>query len=1201
MNYNSFRTAIANAIDSNGVKAITGKILQDAILSVVDALDLGALYLGEATTTTRPSSEANGFYLALQTGTYTHFQISVAKGEVALIVKTDSRWKKQVLTVMPYIDPVSKHWIVNGEDSGVLAEGQQGQPGQNAVTPFKGWYDPDEIPTTGQEGDYCYVTDNGTTKVWKWNPDAEPPAFEETADTPDTDHTQTFASAESVNQVAIDKSELVNPVNPADPTKPVLAKAEDVMQLKAKLDGVTASETKVATIEDWHPDGSSRGYYNNGNWQTNDNFKSIRVDVSGCNTVRFLGYNHHFNTFTPQYVFFNDSNNPIGGYHEYYDSTMEDGKNVELIVSVPNGAKYFVCLYKAYYGSSGTTYLDESKFYIYLIKGENVVDLINKSKVQVVDNLNTADADKALSAKQGKELADAIFGETVTIEDEVNFNSVSTKVGQLLAGKIAGSSDGENARIWVVPVTKGDTLQIQAQSDKAVYLCILNSNPTIPSNGISAANIPIANNCEGYIPTGSGNYRMVIDANEKATIKIASNSDAKYVFINKLFQSSTSPFTPQSFVIEKEKREGGIIEQTNLQNGFYLKVEHGNLDDNGQVVQDDKRAVTNFINNGKGFYIELREGYQIERAMLFDNNGMLLSENFYVHNTSGHQNTDANCWGSNNRLSQFLVRVVIKKDDEGDVDLNGLVKKFVYLNDSRLSRVIPIDNNFIDFLTKVNQLTNIVWKALEKAEHNNGGGINRTLWFLKDSTVIGVPYSGVGEYSKFIGIDVAFRTFLTATKNRRSVVYTEMIEGATNISKYGLNYHGETNFSGNFFGSICTGLYSYILGHKICDYVADLPSAIGANKKIAYGAKDENEKPIIKLKNSGGTYETVTIDELFANLQPMDMVWNTGHISMFSDLYRDEFGRNQYIVWTEQTGPCGRNIPYSKVNLKKRLDYLITSGKDWSIYRLTNSDWQNAFINSYEDTSGYIQNMFFDFEPTELEIDPDITTFEGEYAVFVVNSNSTDATDSYNNYKAFLNIHRDKGKYTTLQIFDENADVDNDAPVQSVDISTTSNNWIVKDNQSNQAIIYSDDTADKDDWIIVDLMQLSPKLSAGKYKARVVNYTEGSEAESGFTHFQIAEISFILRKSETDNTKVGIASFNVEGGTPVMIVKQGVFGVTSKDDQVVLDSSDVESQRKDLSGESWSISSTFHPYVKIIVRCDYGTAVKRINLNSYWS
>lgn len=367
MNYNSFRTAIANAIDSNGVKAITGKILQDAILSVIDALDLGSLYLGEATTTTRPSSEANGFYLALQTGTYTHFQISVAKGEVALIVKTDSRWKKQVLMVMPYIDPVSKHWIVNGEDSGVLAEGQQGQPGTPAESPFKGWFNTDNIPTTGQEGDYCYVDDDGTTKVWRWNPNAEPPAFEETADIPDTDHTQTFASNESVNQVAIDGSKLVNPVNTADPNKPVLAKAEDVMQLKAKLEGVTASEEKIVLTENNVPNtpgtisGVTGDFVPGSSSSTN---RVLTVDVTQVTALRFLGlvYKTEANS---GFAFWDENDTPI--WSKKFDFGASSSTVKEYRLDVPKEAKYFKLTLPYSYSAFAN-----ANFYCYTYSGASI-------------------------------------------------------------------------------------------------------------------------------------------------------------------------------------------------------------------------------------------------------------------------------------------------------------------------------------------------------------------------------------------------------------------------------------------------------------------------------------------------------------------------------------------------------------------------------------------------------------------------------------------------------------------------------------------------------------------------------------------------------------------------------------------------------------------------------------------------------------
>lgn len=138
MNYNSLRTAIAAAIKSPADPKISGSILQQQLIGIVNALDLGALYLGMAGPNTTPNAEANGFYFATQAGTYTNFlnsgatAITVSNGEIALLVRSGNAWAKEHMMTMPYIDPTTKHWIVDGLDSDVVAEGQEGQEGQNA-------------------------------------------------------------------------------------------------------------------------------------------------------------------------------------------------------------------------------------------------------------------------------------------------------------------------------------------------------------------------------------------------------------------------------------------------------------------------------------------------------------------------------------------------------------------------------------------------------------------------------------------------------------------------------------------------------------------------------------------------------------------------------------------------------------------------------------------------------------------------------------------------------------------------------------------------------------------------------------------------------------------------------------------------------------------------------------------------------------
>lgn len=141
MNYNTLRQAIAAAVRTPADPKISGSILQQQLLGIVNALDMGALYMGTAETSTRPDTEANGFYLALTAGTYANFTesggtaIALGQGEIALIVRSGSAWAKVHVTTTPYIDPSSKHWIVDGHDSGIVAEGQDGTDGTNGITP----------------------------------------------------------------------------------------------------------------------------------------------------------------------------------------------------------------------------------------------------------------------------------------------------------------------------------------------------------------------------------------------------------------------------------------------------------------------------------------------------------------------------------------------------------------------------------------------------------------------------------------------------------------------------------------------------------------------------------------------------------------------------------------------------------------------------------------------------------------------------------------------------------------------------------------------------------------------------------------------------------------------------------------------------------------------------------------------------------
>ena len=424
---------------------------------------------------------------------------------------------------------------------------------------------------------------------------------------------------------------------------------------------------------------------------------------------------------------------------------------------------------------------------------------------------------------------------------------------------------------------------------------------------------------------------------------------------------------------------------------------------------------------------------------------------------------------------------------------------------------------------------------------------------------------------------VSLKTYLTAVLNKRSVLYTENIQSNSSESKYGLTYHGLAGLSGTYYGTVCSGLTAYVHDDKNITF-ANSTTGI----QLAKGERGDNGLTTIQI-NDNGTWRSGTIDELFDLIEPLDYIWNTGHITIVSDVYKDAYGDKQFFVWSEQTTPMSLSTPFTKEMFLNRLNYIVNSTsdgnyKEWAIYRKTN--WDNQPNMPNENSNEYIQNSFFDY-PKELSIDADISTFAGEYAAFSINSDN-DNTDTYNNNKAFLNIHRGGNVYDRLQIFNESDDESIATPI-TVDISSNSGTFIY-----NSDNIYTNDASDKEDWIIVDLTQLPTPLTHGKYKARVINSSD-AEIVSGFTHFQMVDISFTCEKTINPN---GIATtFNSEEGTPYLIRQEKPDGMQSNASE--LTNSDVESGEKTLS---WSSFSTYK-YVKLFVKADYGVVVKRIDMS----
>ena len=94
-NNSVLKAAIAAVVKQNGSNAITGDLLQQSLLSMVDALGGNYQYAGIATPTTNPGTpDQNVFYLAATAGTYTNFGGIVLAENEAAILKYNGTWVK---------------------------------------------------------------------------------------------------------------------------------------------------------------------------------------------------------------------------------------------------------------------------------------------------------------------------------------------------------------------------------------------------------------------------------------------------------------------------------------------------------------------------------------------------------------------------------------------------------------------------------------------------------------------------------------------------------------------------------------------------------------------------------------------------------------------------------------------------------------------------------------------------------------------------------------------------------------------------------------------------------------------------------------------------------------------------------------------------------------------------------------------------
>lgn len=105
-NYEILKAAIADAIKQNGNNEITGNLLQQQLLAMVNSLGAGYQFAGIATPSTNPGTpDQNVFYIA-GAGTYSNFNAGTIPDGYIGVFKYNGTWTKEMISVAEYLEDV---------------------------------------------------------------------------------------------------------------------------------------------------------------------------------------------------------------------------------------------------------------------------------------------------------------------------------------------------------------------------------------------------------------------------------------------------------------------------------------------------------------------------------------------------------------------------------------------------------------------------------------------------------------------------------------------------------------------------------------------------------------------------------------------------------------------------------------------------------------------------------------------------------------------------------------------------------------------------------------------------------------------------------------------------------------------------------------------------------------------------------------
>lgn len=93
-NYEVLKEAIKAVIKENGNNEITGNVLQNVLLTMINSISVGSVFMGQALPNTVPSNtDAKSFYIAGRNGTYVNFGGYELENKIVVFLNVSGLWK----------------------------------------------------------------------------------------------------------------------------------------------------------------------------------------------------------------------------------------------------------------------------------------------------------------------------------------------------------------------------------------------------------------------------------------------------------------------------------------------------------------------------------------------------------------------------------------------------------------------------------------------------------------------------------------------------------------------------------------------------------------------------------------------------------------------------------------------------------------------------------------------------------------------------------------------------------------------------------------------------------------------------------------------------------------------------------------------------------------------------------------------------